>query len=102
MKAMNKEDVQSLSKLARIRLTDEETENFSKDISSIVSYVSVIQGIVADDNEAGGKLGVRYNVFRSDVVTNQPDGYTDDLLREMPNSKDRYMVVKKILKTDNE
>jgi aspartyl-tRNA(Asn)/glutamyl-tRNA(Gln) amidotransferase subunit C len=101
---MNKEDIKHLSHLARIELKDSEVENFSEEISAIISYVSVIQDIVGEGNsgEMTPEVGARFNVFREDVVTNQPDGYKEALLKEMPNTKNGYMVVKKILQTDTE
>jgi Asp-tRNA(Asn)/Glu-tRNA(Gln) amidotransferase C subunit len=42
-------------------------------------------------------VGARFNVFRADEVTNQPDQYTEALLAEMPQTSGRLMKVKKIL-----
>ncbi len=100
---MNKEDVKHLSKLARIELSETEVENFTKEIADILSYVSVVQDIAGDDNsDTNLKVGARYNIFRTDVVTNEPDSFTETLLAEMPNREGRYMKVKKILSTDTE
>ncbi len=100
---MNKEDVKHLSKLARIELSETEVENFTKEIADILSYVSVVQDIAGDDNsDTNLKVGARYNIFRADVITNEPDSYTETLLVEMPNREGRYMKVKKILSTDTE
>lgn len=98
---MNKEDVKHLGKLARIELSEIEVENFTKEIADILSYVSVVQDIAGDDNsDTSLKVGARYNIFRTDVVTNEPDSHTETLLAEMPNREGRYMKVKKILSTD--
>ncbi|MBP9836297.1 MAG: Asp-tRNA(Asn)/Glu-tRNA(Gln) amidotransferase subunit GatC [Candidatus Pacebacteria bacterium] len=100
---MNKEDVKHLSHLARIELTEAEADNFAGEISAIVSYVGVIQDIISSESEdVTPKVGVRFNVFRKDVVTNEPDSYTKDILAEMPKTQNRYLVVKKILKNDSE
>ncbi|USN87562.1 MAG: aspartyl/glutamyl-tRNA amidotransferase subunit C [Candidatus Nomurabacteria bacterium] len=102
---MKKEDVEHLSRLARVRLTDSELADFTTDISDIIDYVSVVQSMAAGgekETETEPELGPRYNVFRSDVVTNEPDAYTEDLLREMPYKEGRFLKVKKILQTDTE
>ena len=99
---MNKEDIKHLSHLARIELSETEMENFSKEISAIISYVSVVKDIVGNDDDIKPKVGARFNVFREDIVTNEPDSYTKDLLSEMPKIQNRHMVVKKILQTDSE
>lgn len=98
---MTKEEIEHLGSLARIRLTDKEVESFAKEISAIVDYVGAISAIVEKDQ--GGRepvLGQPFNVFRSDVVTNEADVYTEDLLKEAPHRKGRYFAVKKILQQD--
>lgn len=95
---MKKEEVEHLASLARIALTPEELERLPEELSSIVSYVSVVSEIAAADE--GPTLTPRYNVFRPDEVTIEPDTHTEDLLREMPETDGRYMKVRKILKTE--
>ena len=99
---MNKEDIKHLGQLSRIELSEEDADNFSKEISAIISYVEVVQDIIGNEDDKEPKVGARFNVFRDDVVTNEPDSYTNDILAEMPKSQDRYLVVKKILQTDSE
>ena len=95
---MKKEEVEHLASLARIALTPEELDRLPEELSSIVSYVSVVSEIAAEDD--GQTLTPRYNVFREDEVTVEPETHTADLLREMPETEGRYMKVRKILKTD--
>lgn len=96
---ITRDDILHLGELARIALTDEEVATLETELSDIMSYVSTVNDIAADDADASPQVGARYNVLRPDVVTNQPDQFTDDLLREMPDTKGRHMKVKKILKT---
>lgn len=94
---MNKEDIAHLALLSRIELTESELASFQTELSSIVTYVGVITEIAAKDGESEPAVGARFNVFRSDEVTNAPDQYTDALLAEMPQTEGRLMKVKKIL-----
>jgi aspartyl/glutamyl-tRNA(Asn/Gln) amidotransferase C subunit len=93
---MKQDDVKNLAALARIELSVEETETYTKEMSSILSYVSAVKDM-AGDGELVPQVGARYNVFRADEVTNEPNQYTDALLAEMPKTEGRFMVVKKIL-----
>jgi aspartyl-tRNA(Asn)/glutamyl-tRNA(Gln) amidotransferase subunit C len=93
---MKQEDVKHLAALARIELSPTEEESFTNEMSAILDYVSAVKDIAGDTNTEP-QVGVRYNVFREDVVTNEPNSYTDALLAEMPKTDGRYMVVKKIL-----
>ena len=97
---MTKEEVIHLAKLARIELSETEVENFTKEMSAILTYVSSIKEIVGDEVTNTPTVGDRFNVFRADVVTNEPDSTTPEILAEMPKTEGRYLVVKKILQSE--
>lgn len=94
---MKREDIEHLATLARIRLTEDEKERLPDELTSIVSYVSVVSDIAADDADAAPQVGPRSNIFRKDEITNKPDEFTKDIMDEMPSSEGRYLLVKKIL-----
>lgn len=94
---MKREDITHLATLARLELSEVELKDLESELSSIMSYVSVVTDIASDDTDKTQILGARHNVFRADVVTNKADDYTADLLKEMPYSDGRHMKVKKIL-----
>ena len=94
---MKREDIAHLATLARLELSESELDKLPAELSTIVSYVSVISDIASDEADAVPQVGVRHNIFRADVVTNHADQYTNDLLSEMPQREGRYMKVKKIL-----
>lgn len=96
---MKREDIEHLASLARIKLTEAEMEKLPQELSSIVSYVSAVSNIAADDADAKPQVGPHFNVFRPDEVTNQPDQYTEDIMAEMPTTEGRFLSVKKILDT---
>ena len=95
---MKADDTKHLASLARIELTEIEVETYTNDIAQIVDYVSAVSELVADKTGLKPQVGARYNVVRDDVVTNEPDQYTEDALREMPQTSGRHMLVKKIMK----
>ena len=97
---MNQAEIKHLAELARIELSEEEVETLTKEMSAILEYVSVVKDIVGNGASHEPKVGIVHNVFRQDVVSNETDEYTKDILAEMPQTKGRYMVVKKILNTE--
>jgi len=97
---MKREDITHLANLARIELTEPELDTYGNDLSQIVAYVSTVSDIAADEADTVPSVGARYNVLRPDTVTNDPDQFTEAILREMPKTKGRSMAVKKILKTE--
>ena len=95
---MKADDTKHLATLARIQLTDAEVDTYTDEIAQIVDYVSVVSELAADEVDSEPQVGARYNVLRADVVTNQPEEYTEAALREMPQTSGRHMLVKKIMK----
>lgn len=93
---MELEEIKHLAKLARIRVTDEDAKALQKDIDAVLEYVSVVSEITSTDDSAP-KIGARYNVFRTDEVTNEPGSYSEALLAEAPAREGDYLKVKKIL-----
>ena len=92
---MQKEDIAHLAKLARLRLSDEDTERYLKDFDSILGYVDAVTEIGAGD--AAPSVGAFGNVLRNDVETHEPALYTDALLSAAPEREGHYVKVKKIL-----
>jgi len=97
---MKREEITHLASLARLELTEQELHNYETELSEIVAYVSTVSDISADESDKAPVVGVRYNVLRPDVITNDPDQYTEAILREMPKTQGRSMAVKKILKAE--
>lgn len=83
-----------------MRLSEEELNNFEGELSSILDYVGAVTKIAGDEADAVPQVGSRYNVFRTDEITNEPDQYTDAILAEMPKTSGRFLSVKKILQID--
>lgn len=96
---MKREEIEHLARLARIELTEEELTSMESDLSSILEYVSAVSDI-AGDGALEPTLTPRVNVFRKDVVTNEANQYTNDILAEMPDTQGRFLKVKKILQID--
>jgi aspartyl/glutamyl-tRNA(Asn/Gln) amidotransferase C subunit len=91
---ITKEDIEKLSELSRLSISESEKESMRKDINSILGYVGAIQEI---SDKAPVVTPVLQNVMREDEVTTPPGSYTERLLKEAPETKDGYVVVKKIL-----
>jgi aspartyl-tRNA(Asn)/glutamyl-tRNA(Gln) amidotransferase subunit C len=89
-----KEDLQNLSRLARITITDNEMEKMLHDMQAILGYVSEI-------NEVSGAVEknkeTHYNIVREDVVTRQSEN-VQALLDAAPATEDGYVKVAQVLK----
>jgi aspartyl/glutamyl-tRNA(Asn/Gln) amidotransferase C subunit len=95
---MNRDDITHLAALARIRLEDSELEQFEAELPAIVEYVSAVNSIT-DEVDTAPSPGVRPNIFRTDVITNEPNQFSEDIIAQMPHTDGRFLSVKKILNT---
>ena len=89
------EDVKKLATLARIDLSEIETEHLANEIGGILGYVKQIiaTDISGSESEAIGP----YNIMREDENPNTAGENTKKLLAGAPDSDGQYLKVKNIL-----
>lgn len=93
---IGKDDVKKLAELSRLELTPKEMNELSKDIESILAYVSELTEIAT--KEPVNETGALRNVMRKDEKPHESGIFTDVLLKAAPNREKNYFKVKKILK----
>jgi aspartyl/glutamyl-tRNA(Asn/Gln) amidotransferase C subunit len=89
------QDLDNLSRLARIDIKPEEKQKMLHDMQAILGYVSEIndvQGEVVRGEEA------LFNVVREDVVTRETGSNTQAILDNAPATKEGYVEVMQVLK----
>lgn len=94
---MNIKDVEKLSELARIELSEGEKESMLADMQAILGYVKQIEDLKIEDTKM--QYG-SYNVWRDDLPreTNSNKSFSPELLvKQFPDSGDGFLKVKKIL-----
>lgn len=96
---MEKREMEHLSSLARLSLTDEEQARFREDFARILEYVAQVQS-VAVDTQTDPEVREHHNVFREDASSHDGGVYTDALVSAAPHTKDGALEVKKILHND--
>lgn len=87
------QDLDTLSKLSRITIKEEEKQKMLLDIQAILGYVSEINTVSGELNH---KEEAFFNVTRDDVVTNLPNSSSLELLREAPETEGSYIKVKQV------
>ena len=60
-------DIDYVAKLARIELTDEEREKFSRQLGQILGYFEKLSGIDVSNVEPSAHAHAIYNVWRDDI-----------------------------------
>ena len=62
-------DIEHLTKLARLKLTDAEKEKFSNQMGTIIEYIEKLGELDTENVEPTANVLGLSNVFREDVVT---------------------------------
>ena len=93
---ISKEEVQKIAKLARLELTGEEIEKMQKDLSSILDYFEILKK--AKKGKTVSKVAEGKNEVREDVSKERDDELVGKLLEQIPDRKEDYIKVKKVLK----
>lgn len=94
---LSKKEVQHIAKLARIGLTDKETEKYRKELSSILGYIEKLKKIDISKTEPTSHPLQVENVTRADEGQ-KTKGMSKKLTDLTPQTKDGYIKVRSILK----
>jgi aspartyl-tRNA(Asn)/glutamyl-tRNA(Gln) amidotransferase subunit C len=93
LKNINIDDVKKFAELSRIKITEEEAQKFSKDFDEIIPFISQISEM--DVPESAVRNFQNVNTLREDIV--KETNHQKEIISEMPDTKDDYLKVKKIL-----
>lgn len=89
------QDLDNLSRLARIDIKEEEKQKMLADMQAILGYVSEINDVEGERNQGEETI---FNIVREDVVTHETGSNTDVILANAPFVKDGYVEVMQVLK----
>ncbi len=92
--AISKEEVKKLAELSRISIEDKEVDLLSKDMESILGFVSKLKEVKTEDTE---KKDIIFGKPREDENPHKSGLYTEDLIRQAPDKEKGYVKVKKVL-----
>lgn len=91
---ITKDDVRHVAKLARLELTEEETEKYSKQLGDILKYVEQMNEVDTTGIEPMPHAIPVTNVMREDVVKYEQT--KEELMRNAPLEEDGFFRVPKI------
>jgi len=92
---IDEKQVQHVAKLARLKLSSEELERFSSQISKILDYINQLNEVDTTDVQPLSHALDISNVFRDDEVT--PSSSRDDALANAPQKRDGFFLVPPVL-----
>jgi len=92
---MNLDDIENLTELARLEISESEKKEVLKDLTPIIDYINQIDSVKVDAVET--KDPFLKNIFRDDDTPHDSELFTKALLEEAPDEQDGFIKVKKIL-----
>lgn len=92
---LSREDVLKLARLSRLKLTDDEVEQYQGELSAILDYVEQLYGADVDGLEPTYQVTGLTNVFRKDEVKEQVSH--EELMKNTPDSEKRQIKVKRMI-----
>ncbi|QDT34458.1 Asp-tRNA(Asn)/Glu-tRNA(Gln) amidotransferase subunit GatC [Thalassoglobus polymorphus] len=92
---LSTEDVQKVAKLARLKLTPDEVEQFAGQLGHILGYVEMLNEVDTDNVQPMAHAADVTNVFRSDEV--QASLPRETALENAPKTDGKYFLVPQIL-----
>ena len=99
MSKFSKDEVARLADLARISLTDEETEQFAGELSMISDAMAKVADVASSDTPSTSHPIPLTNVWRADVVTDE-ELDLDLVFASAPAHEDGKFAVPQILGED--
>ena len=91
---ITKDDVRHVAKLARLELTEEETEKYSKQLGDILKYVEQMNEVDTTNVEPMSHAIPVVNVMREDKVVSEQT--KEELMANAPAKEDGCFRVPKI------
>jgi len=88
-------DVAYVSKLARLNLTDEETQLFQKQLADVLKYAEKLREVDVNQVEAAAHAIPIFNVFREDEPRDWFTG--QEALSNAPHKANQLFIVTKVV-----
>lgn len=88
-------DVRDVARLARIELTDKETETFQSQLGSVLEYVEQLGRLDLAGVEPTAHANPVFNVFREDEA--KPGLQRQAVLANAPHSANNLVLVTKVI-----
>ena len=88
-------EIEYLSRLARIKLNEEEKERFEKELKKIIEYVSKLKEVDTENIEPTYHVLPVTNVFREDKVEKSLD--IEEVLKNAPDRFKNFFKVPRII-----
>ena len=92
---ITREEVLHVAKLARLNLSEEETEKLQSDMESIIEFANTLNELDTEGVVPTAHARPMSNAFREDVIKESYD--REEMLKNAPESEDGGFAVPKVV-----
>lgn len=92
---LEKEKVKHIAKLARIELSEQDKEKYSKELTTILNFVEKLNEVETKDIEPTYQVSRVVNSFRNDEAIKS--NKQEKLIKAAPENDGKYVKVKSVL-----
>ena len=89
------DEIIHIAKLARLKITDDELNEYKKNLQEIVDFADTINSVNTDDVGEMISVNENYNVFRKDEI--RPSLKREELLKNAPSQDEGMFRIPKVI-----
>ncbi len=93
---ITKDEIIALAKLTKLRLSDDEVEQYTNEISELLTYFEQLDKLDLKDVEPTISVGATHSVTRADEVREQVTT-PDELMNLPPKKQDDFVQVERMI-----
>lgn len=90
---LTREQIQNIAKLARLAITEEEIEKYQSQLSSVLSYMEILNEVDTSDVAPTSQVTGLEDVFRADEIRNSDDAMRRAIISQFPQRDGDALVV---------
>ena len=93
--SINKDTIKKISKLARISVTNEETDRLEKDLNSIIKFVEQLKELNTDKIAPIASVSDKALTMNKDEIKKINE--KEEILKNAPEKNSNYYIVPKVI-----
>ena len=94
---IDKEQVQRIATLARLKLQEQEVETYQQELSQVLDYFDTLQKVDTDKVEPMTHSTGQENISREDEAQSEKPDVVERIMELVPHAKEGFLKVKSIL-----
>lgn len=94
---LSNEAIKKIALLARLDITEAETETYSEQLSAVLGYIDQLKEVDVTDVEPTAQVSGLANVVRDDTAEPWPDDEVESALNQAPQRDGEFIKVRRVI-----